>query len=554
VDTEPRDPGGNWTPRLLGLYGWVAALALVTVTARAYRLFDIGTLWDDAYIFQRYAAHLGAGEGLSWQPGGPPVYGLTSPLYAVPALIGQWATDDVSRAASLPSVVFGVTFMAALGHLLWRFTPGGRHVRAATILLVAVCMATSTTPVHFTTGMDTTFALTYQTLHLMAAAWFAEKPTLGRAVLLGVTGALALWIRPELLAFALLIPAALVLRPPEHAAHRKAALLALGSCAVAIAVIALANLSYFGTPLPLPFHAKLMGGYDQGLAKVYKGAALRHLVQFSGHYWPLLTVIAAEVVGRPRQFLRTTGPLVLGSLGGTVVVLAYHTWFALPVMAMSERFLQIAVVPLAYVTGRILATWATALAPLIPSAKLRSLAALVALAFCSLLLWPSLVREVSKASEKMGRGRAPWVLASHARTKGPRSYWYRLDGFTALPADAVIATSEVGMIGVLHPKRHIIDLAGLNEPRFALGGFDAELLLAEMKPDLIYMPHKDYGSTTQAILTSPHFAGYEHYDKRRTGTRTFGIAIRRDSMHYDMIHRIAGLKQRTAPPPRSRKR
>ena len=63
-----------------------------------------------------------------------------------------------------------------------------------------------------------------------------------------------------------------------------------------------------------------MGTYDEGLASVYRGVGLKHLSQFCGHYWPLLTIIAAEVVGRPRKFLRETSPVVLACLCGVVVV------------------------------------------------------------------------------------------------------------------------------------------------------------------------------------------------------------------------------------------
>jgi hypothetical protein len=108
-----------------------------------------------------------------------------------------------------------------------------------------------------------------------------------------------------------------------------------------------------------------------------------------------------------------------------------------------------------------------------------------------------------------------------------------------LPDDLVMTTTEMGFLSAMNPRKKIIDLAGLNEREFAHRPFDADRLLTDMAPDLIYMPHDDYTKMIADIQGSPAFAGYEHYDKRQLQTNKFGMAIRKDSPYYEQMHQIA---------------
>jgi len=535
-----------------GLYRLMLLVAVLGIFAHAARLVNIGVLWDDGYIFQRYAHHLAQGQGLAWQPGGPPVYGLTSLLYVFPALAGRAITDDPSSAAMVPCFVFGALFVVALARLLWRHVPGRRPARATGLLLAMTCVAVSSTPAHFASGMDTTFGMTYQALHLMAAARFAAVPSRRRAMILGGLGGLALWIRPEVMAFSAFLPAAMVLRPPAKGTRRHAA----EALAVTIGVLAACvglNVAYFGLPLPLPFYAKTFSLYEGGIRRAYQGVSLQHLLTFLGFYWPLFVVVLAELFGRPRRFLRRADGMVLGTLAALSAVLLYHGAFAMPVMAMAERFLQVAVVPLAYLASRTISdVWPEDEVSL-GAEPLRWLVALAGLVATGLLLWPTAGKELKEANWYLSRTRPQWDVVEHAASDGPRSYWYKVDEFVPLPSDVSIATTEVGMIGILHPNKKVIDLAGLNEPRFAFAPLDPQVLLGEMKPDLLYMPHQDYGPMVEAIENHPIFrAEYIYLSKRQARTRTFGVAFRRDSPHFEAMQAI--VDGRRGKDPKARRR
>ncbi len=85
-------------------------VGLITIFCYAYNQFELPRIWDDGYIFQRYAQQLLAGAGLAWNPGSEPTYGLTSPLFVIPhALFRVLSGGNPSLGAALSSAVFGVS-------------------------------------------------------------------------------------------------------------------------------------------------------------------------------------------------------------------------------------------------------------------------------------------------------------------------------------------------------------------------------------------------------------------------------------------------------------
>jgi hypothetical protein len=135
-------------------------------------------------------------------------------------------------------------------------------------------------------------------------------------------------------------------------------------------------------------------------------------------------------------------------------------------------------------------------------------------------------------------------LQEHTRTGWPSEYWYRLDRFVSLPDDLVIAATEVGLPGVLAPRKTIVDLAGLNESQFARHPFSAERLFARYRPDLLYMPHPNYAEMNRAIEERLDAEGYDFHTARELDV-DFGVAIRRDSRHYDAMRRIVAMESGT---------
>lgn len=541
--SPPSTPDGGPIAELVASWFRISLLvALAALAVHVYNQFEIRSLWDDAYIFQRYAQNLLAGHGLSWHPGGEPTYGLTSVLYIVPAtLFRVLAGDNPSLGAILASTVSGAAFLVLFIRLLWSHTDGSPKARAVGLVLVLFCLAWSTTPDHATSGMDTQFGLAYLATLLIVAHRFEQLPTRRRAIALGFVGGLAFWIRPELISFGLAIPAAMAVLA-VNGTQRRLSTLALAIVAAVLGAIALTNWVYFSSVLPLPFYGKSLGLYGDALHRAYQGAAGEGLVEFIGHYWPLFLIVGLEAASRRRKFWRHAPPLDKAVLAATLVCLAYYWLLALPIMGMGSRFYQPAIVGLAYLSTRALGRWETQLADSLRalSREVWSLVGCAALLALWALLMPTLVEEGKVFSTKISKRQFDFDRFALAAEKkdGPRTYWYKLDEFARLPDDLVIATTEVGFLSAINPNKVIIDLAGLNDRVFAHQPFDAQVLLDRYRPDLIYMPHEDYRAITEALVGSPGFAGYRHYSKFHTKTRKFGVAIRLDSPHYEAMNAL----------------
>ncbi|WP_437649350.1 hypothetical protein [Sorangium sp. So ce362] len=110
-------------------------------------------------------------------------------------------------------------------------------------------------------------------------------------------------------------------------------------------------------------------------------------------------------------------------------------------------------------------------------------------------------------------------LVKHGSTSGPQKYWFAIDRVSTLPDDLVMATTEVGMLGAMNLEKTIVDLAGLNDRRFALEPFSADRLFEAYKPDLIYMPHPHYVKMIDDLGAHPEMSRYVATRRRSSGQR-----------------------------------
>ena len=118
-------------------------------------------------------------------------------------------------------------------------------------------------------------------------------------------------------------------------------------------------------------------------------------------------------------------------------------------------------------------------------------------------------------------------------------YLYRLDEFSSLPNNLVMATTEVGYPSVLNPHKLIVDLAGLNETDFAHNrSFSAELLFRKYHPDVIFMPHPHYQEMIQMISQNSYFRDHYDYLSLHDFGVKMGVALYKDSKYYQAMKKI----------------
>ncbi len=95
-------------------------------------------IFDDAFMFTRYARNLVNLGRIAWNPDGIPTYGLTSPLYLIVVTPVQLLlpTADPEITIALASRLSGLGFILTLFAMLWQFLSCGRGEKQVIIALV----------------------------------------------------------------------------------------------------------------------------------------------------------------------------------------------------------------------------------------------------------------------------------------------------------------------------------------------------------------------------------------------------------------------------------
>lgn len=527
-----------WRGVCLGLGLLAGATLGAAVVAHLHGLM----IEDDAFVFVRYADNLLAHHTVAWNPGGPASYGTTSLLHLllvvmVRVLVGA----RPATVAVVASLVGGLLFLAAIVHLLWRSRL--RHAPSAPFLavLLALPLAWSgeTLAAHFVTGMDTTLALFYVVLLLAVGVRFEARPTAGRATAVALVAGGTWAARPDLG----ILAAGIVIALLVSALRRSRRDLVVRLAGLTLGVLALQWLLCwiaFDTPVPLSFFAKSAVRYGAGMEAAYAGVPGRELSHFARSYWLYVGLIVAAILSAGKRRRWGLSAIETGSLAGGLAFILYYRTLVLQVMPHFQRFyyptLPIWIFLAARAGLNLAVAWQGRMPP--PRTAARRAASGVALALVALVgftlvrAWP---RWVARSGER------PWFAALHATENldsSSRQYWFRLEDFSQLPDDVVWATTEIGLPGVLNPRRTIVDLSGLNDIEFARRGFTAEALFRRAKPDLIYMPPADYREMIQQLVQHPAFrTEYEYYPPRALGTG-LGLAVRKGGVHAAAIQGV----------------
>lgn len=481
-------------------------------------------------MFFRYAVQLHHGFGISWNPGGPHTFGLTS----LPWLLAVWLATFVSSVAPhvLPSlsVAVGMLALVLLAGLFSRRarSPWLQHPEITFALIGLPLLLDRNFDLSLTNGMETMLGLLLLTLFLNQVLRLIDHPTAAQSLLLAGFGVLAVLTRPEaLLPIALTPLCALHLLPRA----RRLPLLAvffttLGSL---LAADLLGNRWYFGTPVPLAFYIKAVGGY-------------------ADYLW-LLNPVAATLTFFGTAFLALAAILLfsrradLGLLAVFLVPLAVILLYLLTVMQIMGvgaryymPFLPFLLFPAlllldrAFVSGRAVVSLSfvrLAAVGLVLALTTDQCAAHLAGPIGSLLakrhhVWDPPVFSI-RAEQPLPIFADPWPS-------------YRAVAHIAaqLPPGSLLALTEVGVVGAAAPAVRMLDLAGLNNALLAHQHFNLDYIFAQ-QPDLIWLPNSDYTRSYGLFCTDPRLL--RDYTVVPNAF-LFGIAVRNSSPFHDRILHI----------------
>ena len=489
--------------------------------------------FDDAYMFYRYALNLRDGLGIAWNPDGVQTYGLTSHLWLLAVLPFTVLPLEPGVALQVASTLAAAAAITTLGLTVARHaTSDALSDRSLAIAVVGLPLVLNPAFVpNVTNGMDTMASLLAHACIVLAVLGYARTPTQHNAVVVGLVAFAAVLTRPENGLCALGVP--LLMFMQMGARRRWSHLLGLTVLPALLIALELVVCAWvFGAPLPLSFYAKALHAYANFQNPENP---VRYLLL---GVFCALPFIAVLLVVAPRRLLGWLAAFLL-----PVAATAMYLLTVRQVMGMSGRyfvpFLPYVIVPATLMLDGALAA----------TTDRRSLVRRVGSVFAGLLVAAAVTSPVQAVvCDAYMRLVLPTDVAMpslpiRSAEPVPQLDWFDVmvrlvdDVVRPLPAQAVVAASEVGYLGVAAPKVSVIDLVGLNDTAIGTRGFSMDDLLGR-QPDLIWFPHHDYTG-----LRARMFADQRLYQRYLVLPDAFnyGIAIRRDGPFRALIEHNAGV-------------
>ncbi len=531
-------------------------IGLCAIALAIYSQSSAFQVQDDAYMYSRYAQSLLRGDGMAWNPGGEPTYGATS-LFYVPwvAAVSACLPGDPGRAIVMASVFGMLLALGLIATLVLRGLPrnGAQRMLAVCLVVAVLARAHRNLAAHATNGMDT--GLTMSVVALLVLAWWRHtRATQSRpddatprnwasSLLVVLASGLALAQRPDLGLYVLGIPLVLtvVSTGPVRLEYTKLACALLLVLAIWVAWC----WAYFGSPLPLSFHIKGMATeLGEPFVARHSGEASAHFGRFLISFAPLWMFATLDLVSRWRGRRDPENALWLAVFAATVLHWLYYRFGVLQLVGFYQRFYYPTLPALVFLGITSLSRHFERLGGRRLDSRLWRWASAAAVIACLAVGARALVSSKGMlVSETQNRRQGRFDLKERYDIPRTRSNWYCLDGFSALGDDLVLATTEVGLLSALNPRKRVIDMVGLNESGFAWNGFDARRLCAELRPDVLYMPHPDYTTMIREIESESSFqSGYLHYPAQDLDA-FMGLALRRDSPYFQTMQELVAARR-----------
>ncbi len=517
------------------LYGMAAATMLATIAAASIGQLMAARrtplLFDDAYMFLRYAGNLRHGLGYAWNPEGVHTYGPTSLLWGLITLLLSYLPLDAWSQLLTGSWLCSILALIAMA---WAVAFNARHrwLRSTWRVLPLVALplvGTAAFDGNQFTGMETMLAVTLCGVFLGAAlGWRAGRIS---PAVVGATALLLYLVRPESALVGLLLPALLwFMRKGERPPVSQLAVV-YGVFLAGAALQLLACQIYFGTPVPLSVYLKGKHAY-RGYRGVWHPELLLSVFLRSCQVFLAAMVLLAR---------RSERRLLLCCLIPAATIFLYLQTVT-QIMGFNARYyapyLPLIVVPALLVLDCRLVDGDNA------NSSRRSLwsrgIAAAALLLCFTVLSSEALQQKVRQAEHRSREEYDSVQLTFAASQSlPTDTWQNMmrsvtdDFIAALPKGTTAAATEVGYLGQRAAQVNIIDLAGLNDTAIALHGFRMDALL-QRKPDVIWMPHTDYTYQRGIMFSDPALlAQYDVY----AGAANYGLALRKDSPFRAAIDR-----------------
>ncbi|MCZ6766723.1 MAG: hypothetical protein O7D32_07300, partial [bacterium] len=308
---------------------------------------------DDSYISFRYAEHLAEGQGLTFNPGEPPVEAYSNLRWIVICAGLHKMGLDLPSAMPVVGLLISVLSVIVLWMIFRRRGLGGLQM-----VLPLVLLGTSgPVAMYAISGMEMPlFALLLLVSHLLLDGCLTSGRTL-HAALLAVAGVLIALCRPEgMVVFPVIAIATWFLTRgrPEHRAFQKNLVLASVFFAVVMVVYHIWRVGYFGELLPTPLLSKGGGGksvfYAWGANIVTYFRRQGDFFPPLGYYFTALTLVAWIGLKISRDTLKTNTLESIAFITAAALMLIYFNfkdW--MPGMRYHSAVVGVLLIPAAHV-------------------------------------------------------------------------------------------------------------------------------------------------------------------------------------------------------------
>jgi len=510
-----------------GLYAWAGFL--IAFFSEVTDLVPGKKLYDDAYMFLRYAKLWLAGYGESWNAGEGPVYGNTSQLhfFVVLALRAFTSYSDrlvLSLSSAIPALLFllYLPWVCAKHAAVYSGKPG--WIRYAFWFLTASAAFAYFTSIsmHFKTGMDACLSLLLHLLLIDCVLTYSKQPTRSRLILVAVVVYLAFLARPDnLMTCALFAFLGVMLLAKNY----RSALVLCVVTGVLVLLDGFIKWQYFGDVVPLAFYVKQQGFYE-GFNDVISNSPWFSFSHFLYGVWPFALLLC--------WYCRRENFLMLGVMLIPALLTIFYYFTLQTIMNLEARYFFPFTVY--FVMAAVLVVRHDIRA--IFSAK----GIFIALLFSGLYVGIGLIHEHRWTVAGFFTS-APTTCDDSALNRGadlPKlppvpvkdSYHGVSDMMKLMPAGVTVAMTEHGYMGAFHTHVNILDMIGLHNREVAHQGYSTDWFYAK-KPDAIWIPHWSYTCINAKTFSDPRFL--QEYDFYPVLFLT-GYAVRKDSTYYQPLN------------------
>ncbi len=487
-------------------------------------------LFDDAYMFVRYANNWIDGKGWAWNFDGEQTFGFTSILYQWIVILGKLLIP-VKNKVLLQLLSWGTGLFALIVFVIIGVTQAStsvlKNVGFFTALFIPFAFKPYNSEMHVLSGMDTNVSVLCHGLLILSTLVFLKSQTYLRMGLMILTAYLSFLARPDNGIYAFCFPVLCMWLRLQEKKIKHVTLFSLIFFSI-IAFDTLMKYQLFGDPLPLSYYAKKTGFYEAYLGRFNAVEYLKDY--FRGLLFYVLVIFYTYQKKNLQLFTMFAAPVLLSILyfftviqimgfGARFYYPSFPFIFTLSVLLLDDflqtfRFQYPAMV--AHL-GRRTVLLLLLIIPLYYTEKALE-------QFYGKLVYDKSYAaglEIEKELEKTDIPHVP----------GYYSLLEMGDFVQKCPPGVVIAASEYGYLSATACKAKIIDFVGLHDNYIARNGCSVPYLMKQ-HPDIIWFPHRDYTKLIKEITFDDEFRKNYLYVP---GGFSWGLAFRKDSPHYEAI-------------------